>query len=61
MLVNLLNIEAPVIAAVNGPVNIHADLAVLSDTVMPVKFEFLIAGVGSLQAKLRASTAAVSF
>ena len=34
MLVNLLNIEAPVIAAVNGPVNIHADLAVLSDIVI---------------------------
>lgn len=34
MLLNLLDIEVPVIAAVNGPVNIHADLAVLSDIVL---------------------------
>jgi enoyl-CoA hydratase/carnithine racemase len=31
---NLLDIEVPVIAAVNGPVNIHAELAVLSDIVL---------------------------
>jgi enoyl-CoA hydratase/carnithine racemase len=34
MLINLLDIEVPIIAAVNGPVNIHADLAVLSDIVV---------------------------
>jgi enoyl-CoA hydratase/carnithine racemase len=31
---NLLDIEVPIIAAVNGPVNIHAELAVLSDIVL---------------------------
>ena len=31
---NLLDIEVPVIAAVNGPVNIHAEIAVLSDIVL---------------------------
>lgn len=34
LLMNLLDIEVPVIAAVNGPVNIHAELAVLSDIVI---------------------------
>jgi enoyl-CoA hydratase/carnithine racemase len=34
LLTNLLDIEVPVIAAVNGPVNIHAELAVLSDIVL---------------------------
>jgi enoyl-CoA hydratase/carnithine racemase len=34
LLFNLLDIEVPVIAAVNGPVNIHAELAVLSDIVL---------------------------
>jgi enoyl-CoA hydratase/carnithine racemase len=34
LLMNLLDIEVPVIAAVNGPVNIHAELAVLSDIVL---------------------------
>jgi len=31
---NLLDIEVPIIAAVNGPVNIHAEIAVLSDIVI---------------------------
>jgi len=34
LLVNLLDIEVPVIAAVNGPARIHAELAVLSDIVL---------------------------
>jgi enoyl-CoA hydratase/carnithine racemase len=34
LLTNLLDIEVPIIAAVNGPVNIHAELAVLSDIVL---------------------------
>jgi len=34
MLRNLLSIEVPVIAAVNGPAFIHAELAVLSDIVL---------------------------
>ena len=34
LLMNLLDIEVPLIAAVNGPVNIHAELAVLSDVVI---------------------------
>ena len=34
LLMNLLDIEVPVIAAVNGPVNIHAEIAVLSDIVL---------------------------
>jgi enoyl-CoA hydratase/carnithine racemase len=34
LIMNLLDIEVPVIAAVNGPVNIHAELAVLSDIVL---------------------------
>jgi enoyl-CoA hydratase/carnithine racemase len=31
LLTNLLNIEVPVIAAINGPARVHAELAVLSD------------------------------
>jgi enoyl-CoA hydratase/carnithine racemase len=31
LLANLLNIEVPVIAAVNGPARVHAEIAVLSD------------------------------
>lgn len=34
LLMNLLDIEVPIIAAVNGPVNIHAEIAVLSDIVI---------------------------
>jgi enoyl-CoA hydratase/carnithine racemase len=34
LLMNLLDIEVPIIAAVNGPVNIHAELALLSDIVI---------------------------
>lgn len=34
LLMNLLDIEVPVIAAVNGPALIHAELAVLSDIVI---------------------------
>jgi enoyl-CoA hydratase/carnithine racemase len=34
LLMNLLDIEVPVIAAVNGPATIHAELAVLSDIVI---------------------------
>ena len=34
LIMNLLDIEVPIIAAVNGPVNIHAELAVLSDIVL---------------------------
>jgi enoyl-CoA hydratase/carnithine racemase len=34
LIANLLDIEVPVIAAVNGPVNIHAELALLSDIVL---------------------------
>jgi enoyl-CoA hydratase/carnithine racemase len=34
LLMNLLDIEAPVIAAVNGPVLIHTEIAVLSDIVI---------------------------
>ncbi|MGE0823097.1 MAG: enoyl-CoA hydratase/isomerase family protein [Candidatus Binatia bacterium] len=34
LLMNLLEIEVPMIAAVNGPVNIHAELAVLCDIVL---------------------------
>lgn len=34
LLMNLLDIEVPMIAAVNGPVNIHAELAVLCDVVL---------------------------
>lgn len=34
LLMNLLNIPAPIIAAVNGPATIHAELAVLSDIVL---------------------------
>ncbi len=34
LLMNLLDIEVPVIAAVNGPALIHAELAVLSDVVI---------------------------
>ena len=34
LLMNLLDIEAPMIAAVNGPVFIHAELAVLCDIVL---------------------------
>jgi enoyl-CoA hydratase/carnithine racemase len=34
LLMNLLDIEVPIIAAVNGPVNIHAEIAVLSDIVL---------------------------
>jgi enoyl-CoA hydratase/carnithine racemase len=34
LLMNLLDIEVPVIAAVNGPATIHAELAVLSDIVL---------------------------
>lgn len=34
LVMNLLDIEVPIIAAVNGPVNIHAELAVLSDIVL---------------------------
>jgi enoyl-CoA hydratase/carnithine racemase len=34
LLMNLLDIEVPMIAAVNGPVNIHAELAVLCDIVI---------------------------
>ncbi len=36
LLMNLLDIEAPMIAAVNGPVFIHAELAVLCDIVLAV-------------------------
>ena len=31
LLTNLLNIEVPVIAAINGPARVHAELAVLGD------------------------------
>lgn len=34
LLMNLLDIPAPVIAAVNGPANVHSELAVLSDIVL---------------------------
>ena len=34
LLMNLLNIEVPMIAAVNGPALIHAELAVMSDLVI---------------------------
>jgi enoyl-CoA hydratase/carnithine racemase len=34
LLLNLLDIEVPVIAAVNGPARIHAELALLSDIVV---------------------------
>jgi enoyl-CoA hydratase/carnithine racemase len=34
LLANLLDIEVPVIAAVNGPARVHAELAVLSDIVL---------------------------
>ena len=34
LLMNLLEIEVPMIAAVNGPVSIHAELAVLCDIVL---------------------------
>lgn len=34
LLMNLLEIEVPVIAAVNGPARVHAELAVLSDIVI---------------------------
>jgi enoyl-CoA hydratase/carnithine racemase len=34
LLADLLDIEVPIIAAVNGPVNIHAEIAVLSDIVL---------------------------
>lgn len=34
LIMNLLDIEVPVIAAVNGPATIHAELAVLSDIVL---------------------------
>ena len=34
LLDNLLNIDVPVIGAVNGPARIHAELAVLSDIVL---------------------------
>ena len=34
LLMNLLNIEVPMIAAVNGPALIHAELAVLCDIVL---------------------------
>ena len=34
LIMNLFDIEVPVIAAVNGPVNIHAELAILSDIVL---------------------------
>lgn len=34
LLMNLLEIEAPVIAAVNGPARVHAELAVLGDIVL---------------------------
>lgn len=34
LLTNLLDIEVPVIAAVNGPASVHAELAVLSDIVI---------------------------
>jgi enoyl-CoA hydratase/carnithine racemase len=34
LLMNLLNVEVPMIAAVNGPATIHAELAVLCDIVL---------------------------
>jgi enoyl-CoA hydratase/carnithine racemase len=34
LLMSLINIEVPVIAAVNGPASVHAELAVLSDIVL---------------------------
>jgi enoyl-CoA hydratase/carnithine racemase len=34
LLTNLINIEVPVIAAVNGPARVHSELAVLSDIVL---------------------------
>src|SRR3954466_5623266 len=34
LLLNLLEIEVPVIAAVNGPARVHAELAILSDIVI---------------------------
>ncbi|MCE4267546.1 enoyl-CoA hydratase/isomerase family protein [Rhodococcus sp. MS16] len=34
LLMNLLEIEVPVIAAVNGPARVHAELAVMSDIVL---------------------------
>jgi enoyl-CoA hydratase/carnithine racemase len=40
LLANLLDIEAPVIAAVNGPARVHAELAVLSDIVLAADTAF---------------------
>jgi enoyl-CoA hydratase/carnithine racemase len=34
LLMNLLDVEVPIIAAINGPATIHAELAVLSDIVI---------------------------
>jgi enoyl-CoA hydratase/carnithine racemase len=34
LLTNLMNIEVPVIAAINGPVSVHADLPLLCDIVL---------------------------
>jgi enoyl-CoA hydratase/carnithine racemase len=34
LLANLLDIEVPIVAAVNGPASVHAELAVLSDIVL---------------------------
>jgi hypothetical protein len=39
LLMNLLDIEVPMIAAVNGPVLIHAELAVLCDIVLAAETE----------------------
>ena len=40
MLLNLLDIEVPIIAAVNGPVNIHADVPALSDIVLAAEHTY---------------------
>jgi enoyl-CoA hydratase/carnithine racemase len=34
LLMNLMNIEVPVIAAINGPVTVHADIPLLADIVL---------------------------
>jgi enoyl-CoA hydratase/carnithine racemase len=45
MLTNLLNIEVPVIAAVNGPASVHAELAVANDIVIAADTAYFRDGV----------------
>lgn len=40
LLMNLLEIEVPVIGAINGPATVHAELAVLSDIVLAAEHTF---------------------